>query len=107
MPIRPIGTPTPINTNIETNEQSTKPASKGVGDIPDSFEQLKEVLSQPLIGTMIGNAIGEASNSGEDVPVRSQSANEAAMEGANKQKELIQDQKEPRRPTHSFKRDPD
>ena len=107
MPIRPIGTPTSINTNIETNEPSTKAVSKGVGDIPDSFEQLQGTVSQPIIGTMIGNAVGEGSNNGDEAPVKSQSANEQAMEGAKKQKELIEDQKEPRRQTYSLKRDPD
>jgi hypothetical protein len=114
MPIRPIGNSWPAATNNEDTQQSSiqPDTSKGVAEICDSFEPHNE-FGGPLIGTLIGSAIGEFANNTNETQasdsrpsraqLQSKNANDEAIEAAKKQKELISNEKEPRRQTHLLK----
>jgi hypothetical protein len=125
MPIRPIGTPAPVTTNNKntTQQHETKSrASKGIAETSDSFEPHQGGISDlfgafqgPVIGTVIGKAIGNSANTSKEtqatssslgdshIQLESTNANDQAIDIANKQKDLLDNEKQPRRQTFSLK----
>lgn len=116
------GAPRIVTDNKDPDKLvTTESIPKGISEIRDSFEAAPEgsplsenlgMISGPLIGTMIGNAIGDSANHSDENAAtegtpQSRSANDEALEGAEKQKELISKEKEVRRQSHSFFRKPD
>ena len=131
MEIKRTTGPTSIPNNTETLASATdskQKVSKGIAESRDSFETDSAqpnslfsdfgIITGPIIGTAIGKAIGNYANDGDEsaatpplnpseIRLQSTSANDEAADIAEKQRDLIQGQKEPRRRTYSLTTKPD
>lgn len=109
---------TPIDSvKVDTPNQTEQlhPTKTGIASYRDSFEVAQQkgnslfgnAIGGPIIGTMIGEAIGDAANDkdagkeaiGSGSPFKekiSKSADDAAMEIADKQREVLDKEKKER-----------